>query len=86
MSNLFFDIRNILLKEWDPVNIGDNPNISDEYDNYIHRFIEFNCSPLLSIDLLKEILLDIECNEIGLEVNELSRVEAAKKLFLILRG
>ncbi len=86
MSNLFFDIRNILLNDWDPLNIGENPNISDEYDNYIHRFIEFKCSTILSIDLLKEILLDIECNQIGLEANELSRVEAAKKLFLILRG
>lgn len=28
-------IREILLAEWDPLNIGDSPKLADEYDRYI---------------------------------------------------
>jgi hypothetical protein len=29
------EIRAILLGLWDPLSIGDNPHLSDEYDAYI---------------------------------------------------
>jgi hypothetical protein len=29
------EIRAILLKDWDPLGIGDNPNLADEYEHYI---------------------------------------------------
>jgi hypothetical protein len=29
------EIRTILLKDWDPIDVGDNPNLSDEYDAYL---------------------------------------------------
>jgi hypothetical protein len=28
-------IREILLAEWDPLNVGDSPKLADEYDRYI---------------------------------------------------
>jgi len=28
-------VRTVLLKEWDPLGVGDNPNLADEYDAYI---------------------------------------------------
>jgi len=28
-------IKNVLLKEWDPIGIGDSPEAQDEYDAYI---------------------------------------------------
>ena len=28
-------VRAILLLDWDPLDIGDNPNLADEYDAYI---------------------------------------------------
>jgi hypothetical protein len=28
-------IRQILFQDWDPVSVGDNPNLRDEYDSYI---------------------------------------------------
>ncbi len=29
------EIRSILIKNWDRIGIGDNPNLNDEYDDYI---------------------------------------------------
>jgi hypothetical protein len=28
-------IRNILLRDWDPIGVADEPDAQDEYDNYI---------------------------------------------------
>lgn len=30
-------IHAILLREWDPIGIADEPNAQDEYDSYIHE-------------------------------------------------
>jgi hypothetical protein len=30
-------IRAILLREWDPIGIADEPHAQDEYDSYIHE-------------------------------------------------
>ncbi|MGH6835004.1 MAG: hypothetical protein ACREC9_05515 [Methylocella sp.] len=32
-------IRTILLRDWDPLIVGDNPNLSDEYDDLIPGII-----------------------------------------------
>lgn len=39
-KKLISDIRNILVKDWDPINIGNNPNLYDEYDGYIGTLIK----------------------------------------------
>jgi hypothetical protein len=31
----FSRVRKIMLRDWHPIIIGDNPNLSDEYDHYI---------------------------------------------------
>jgi hypothetical protein len=30
-------IRQILLREWDPIGVADEPSAQDEYDSYIHE-------------------------------------------------
>ena len=30
-------IREILFREWDPLDVRDNPNLSDEYDAYLAK-------------------------------------------------
>jgi hypothetical protein len=32
-------VRQVLLADWDPLGVGDNPNLSDEYDSYIPEII-----------------------------------------------
>jgi hypothetical protein len=42
-ARAFFEIRAILLREWDPLSVGDNPHLADEYDSYIptlYRLLE----------------------------------------------
>lgn len=52
-------IRAILLKDWDPLAVGDNPHLTDEYDDLIavilhlldtHCTAEQLCQHLASID------------------------------------
>lgn len=33
-------IREVLLQYWDPLNIGDNPNLADEYDALIPQILQ----------------------------------------------
>ncbi len=42
------EIRTILLNDWDPLGVGENSNLSDEYDNYIPGIL---------------LLLDAHCTE-----------------------
>jgi hypothetical protein len=53
------NIRTILLEDWDPLGVGDNPPLSDEYDAYIAgilRLLDTHCT----VDQLERYLLDIE--------------------------
>jgi hypothetical protein len=53
------NIRTILLEDWDPLGVGDNPHLSDEYDAYIPgilRLLDNHCPA----DQLERYLLGIE--------------------------
>src|SRR5262245_7382612 len=52
-------IRNILLTDWDPLGIGDNPNLANEYDDYILgilNLVDAHCT----VNELERYLLAIE--------------------------
>ena len=74
----FRDVRIILLKEWDPLCVGDNPHLADEYDSFIPDLIR-EIQHGADIAAISESLRKIE---IKLEVNPPSgqRVRAAKRL------
>lgn len=51
-------IRRILLEEWDPLGVGSNPKLSDEYDSYIpaiFHMLQSNCTFNQVFVHLKEI-------------------------------
>jgi hypothetical protein len=53
------EIRAILLKDWDPLGIGDNPNLADEYDHYIPAILRlFDTHG--TVEELERYLADIE--------------------------
>lgn len=57
--NIEETVRTILLRDWDPLVVGDNPNLADEYDDYLPgalRLIENDCSA----EQLQTYLEDIE--------------------------
>ncbi len=58
-------IRCILLKDWDPLRISDNPYLHDEYDRYISgiaNLLDRHCT----VDELKQHLIWIEQEEMSL--------------------
>ena len=40
IKSLIQSIRAILLNDWDPLIVGDNPHLSDEYDDYIPAIVK----------------------------------------------
>ena len=60
-------IRNILLRDWDPIGINDVPEAEDEYDSYvggIYRLLASHCST----DQIVDHLATIESQTMGLGV------------------
>ena len=78
-KNLFTQVREILLCDWDPVGVLDLNGPKDEYDDYIPKIIEL----LLDQKSIKEIAshLDlIECDKMGVRRGNKNLFEVAKKL------
>lgn len=65
-NKLISDIRSVLIKDWDPIGIGDNPNLSDEYDGYIGSIINIIMQKC-SVDVIVEFLKKIEETEMGID-------------------
>jgi hypothetical protein len=61
-------IRYLLLTEWDPLNIGDNPNLFDEYDGYIPIVLSILMKGI-GVEELSILLYKIEQEEIGVDGN-----------------
>jgi hypothetical protein len=73
-------IREILLRDWDPIGINDVPEANDEYDSYVggvYRLLASQCSA----DQLIDHLFVIETQTMGLSVPERERLRpVANKL------
>lgn len=44
------EIRTIFLKYWDPILIGDNELLIDEYDNYVNSMFDYLKGDNIDID------------------------------------
>jgi hypothetical protein len=77
------EVRNILVHDWDPIDIGDNPNPFDEYDEYIPGLIQLmdgGCGKLAIVAFLEDI-------ERGLHLNgSVERRERAATALMQLRS
>jgi hypothetical protein len=40
-ERLFQEVREILLREWDPLGVADNPACRDEYDSYAYTLCRY---------------------------------------------
>lgn len=72
------DIRQVLLADWDPCAIGENPKLRDEYDQFISE-IEEAIRALKGPDFLAALLQRIE-GEMHAPIDDLVRRVAAEKL------
>lgn len=75
-------IRQILLRYWDPLGVGDNPNLADEYDAYLSAIYKILNSHGTS-DQLMVHLQNIEENSLGMAGPETARKLTAQKLIEI---
>jgi hypothetical protein len=58
-KDLTQSIRTILLKDWDPLVVGDNPHLSDEYDDLIPSIVGL-VGNQCTVEQLERYLNDIE--------------------------
>src|SRR5215468_4425178 len=73
-------IRNILMREWDPIGVRNIPGApEDEYDAYINAICEFLADPHPSKEKLAAYLLDVQSRKMLLRVTPaaLERCERA---------
>lgn len=65
-NEVITEIRTVLVKDWDPVGIGENLNLGDEYDGYIGPIIQILMyTP--SIESIISLLKKIENEDMGIE-------------------
>lgn len=76
-------LRSVLLFDWDPLLIGGNPNLADEYDKYLPRLISL-VEAGTDMATLVEALKSIEIDELGM-LSPSSGIEAAAAQILRLR-
>jgi hypothetical protein len=75
-------IRRVLLKTWDPVGVGDNPNAQDEYDGYIGKIYELLVADGPDSDLI-DFLFWVAHENIGLDTTRENMLPTLIELKLI---
>jgi hypothetical protein len=79
----FKAIHDVLIREWDPIGVGYEPNAQDEYDSYIptiYRLISEGADDMK----IAEHLEQIETDSIGLSFTG-DRVQIARRLREVVR-
>lgn len=83
-KSLLDEVREILLSEWDPILIGDNPNLFDEYDFYAHEIVSYLKSGNASADGIYHLLERAEEEKIGMSVDNEIRSTVAEKIVALM--
>ena len=73
------EIRKIFLKYWDPILIGDNELLIDEYDNYVNSIFDYLKGDNIDIDDIVDLLILFE-KEMGVETDLYTKRNVASKL------
>jgi hypothetical protein len=77
------EVAEILLRKWDPLDVGDNPKLSDEYDRYVPGVMRLLKSGA-GIEEMERHLASIE-NSFGIEASAVRRQATAAQLVALLR-
>ena len=84
LARIWREIHDTLLKEWDPIGIGDAPQAQDEYNSYIAGVYHLLTTRASEEEIYKHLVkIETERMEIGPCPNTRT---AAKKLFMIKIG
>lgn len=78
-SGFDLDVKRLLLKDWDPIGVGDSPEADDEYDSYVED-ISRMLREEKTVDELYDYLRWIEVEHIGLDGDEVHTRTIADRL------
>lgn len=76
---LDFEVKRVLLKEWDPIGVSDIPEADDEYDAYV-PYVSRMLREQKTVDELYDYLRWIEVERICLDGDETHTRKVANKL------
>jgi hypothetical protein len=62
----YLKIREVLMREWDPIGVRDVPQAQDEYDSYIPKLFAMIVERQASAEDIGRHLLDIVTSNMGL--------------------
>jgi hypothetical protein len=80
---IFDSIRQVLIRDWDPIGIGDETAITDEYDAYIAPVYRILAGSRADDDLIA-CLRRIERDELGIDRSDPDRLKSVvKELFAL---
>jgi len=63
-------VRDILMREWDPIGAADAPEAADEYDAYVGTVYVMLMDQRASKDEIAAYLFDIATNHMGISAHE----------------
>ena len=73
-------INRVLLRDWDPIGVGDDPEASDEYESYVYGVFRLLLDGA-GEDAVAAYLLDVERGRMGLDgTSDRHRLAAARAL------
>jgi hypothetical protein len=76
-------VRGVLLDKWDPLGVGDNPTLRDEYDAYLSEILQFLRNPSVTAQTISNYLARIEVDSLGLPGDPVKRTLAAETLIAL---
>ncbi|MFT4172086.1 MAG: hypothetical protein QM639_05970 [Rhodocyclaceae bacterium] len=82
-SELLKCIKEILLHDWDPIMIGENHLLDDEYDNYALEIYKLFVAGKSSHEALYDYLLRTEDEAIGMSIEDEKREKVVDKLLCL---
>lgn len=79
-KEMITDVRSVLINDWDPLGIGNNSNLKDEYDGYVGAIIQILLQKS-SIESLFLFLKKVENEDMGIQNSNIkSLYDVATKL------
>jgi hypothetical protein len=78
-------IQEILLHDWDPISIGDNHLLADEYNMYVFDIYRIFLAGSANHEVLYDYLTRQENDTIGASVEKMQRMKAVDKLIQLFK-
>jgi hypothetical protein len=71
-------VRDLLMREWDPIGVSNVPEASGEYDRYVGEVYVMLMDQRATAEVIAAYLLDISTNYMGLSANQILAERSAR--------